>query len=116
MSNFVSKIVSIIKGDDAEAIAKKIQKKAQAGIKAQIAVKEAHTLVVEEKVEAAQEDADMALVNYGNSITNNDSYIENLLRTNQAVESAKKALERHNSELEFLKAKLAEISDVTPAA
>ena len=107
---FVQRVVNFLKSDDAESIAKGIQKKGNAVLKAQIAAKEAHTLNLEEALDSANESKEAAVINYGKSITYNDSYVEGILRTAQAVELAQENLTDHLESIETLKAALKEVN------
>lgn len=107
---FVDLVIALIKGDDAEVKAIKIQKKAIATLKAQIAVKKAHTLNLEEKVEGAQEVLSMARINSGKVITDGEEYISNLLRANKGLKFAEEAMQNHLGIISFLECELKEIS------
>lgn len=111
ISTFVSLIVALITGDDAEVTAIKIQRKAKASLTAQIAVKTAITLDLEQAVETAEENLALARVNNGELITNNEDYVRNLFRKNDALEKAVDVLDAHLEDIEFLKAQL-EIVDL----
>lgn len=110
LKGFVAMVVAILTGDDAEVTALKIQKKGKAALKAQIAVKEAATLELEEQVEVAQEALELARVNRGEVITNNNTYISNLLGRRRDLEAAEKNLEVHLETIEFLKKELEIVS------
>lgn len=107
---FLERVVAIIKGDDPEAIGKKIQKRAKAALSAQIAAKEAHTLILEEQLENAKEAQERAVTNSGNLIDNNDSYVLDILRTIRDVVNAEEKLEDHLQDIETLKASLKDVS------
>ena len=107
---FVQRVVDFLKSDDAESLAKGIQKKANAVLKAQIAAKEAHTLNLEEILDTANEKAAAAVINNGVSITDNDYYISNILRTEANVKEAEENLAHHLESIEVLKAALIEVN------
>lgn len=102
ISNFVKLVVAVIQGDDAKVKALKIQKKAAAGLAAQIAVKKAKTLELEDTLEQAEESLATARINGGKEITDSSAYISTLLSTNRSVKEAKEALDHHNGVVEFL--------------
>ena len=110
MNNFLKTIVALIEGDDAKVLALKIQKKAKAAFTAQVAVKQAFTLSLEENVENAQESLQNALVNKGYQITDTDDYLITILSKRRHVEEAQKELDGHLETVAFLQEQLAEIS------
>ena len=107
---FLDRVVSIIKGDDPESIGKKIQKRAVAALTAQIAAKEAHTLILEEALENAKENQEKALLNSGNLITNNDGYVLGILRASRDTEEAEEKLADHKQDIDALKASLKDVN------
>ena len=106
-SKFLALAVAMITGDDAKVTSLKIQKKAVAGLRAQIAVKEAKTLSLEDDVETAQEELAKARVNNGQLITNGDTYIITLLTANSLLKEKEATLQSHNDVVAFLKEELA---------
>tara|TARA_R110000850_G_scaffold90138_4_gene192373 strand:+ start:5521 stop:5868 length:348 start_codon:yes stop_codon:yes gene_type:complete len=106
VSNFVALVVALIQGDDAQLQAIKIQKKAKAALTSQIAVKEAHTLTLEDSVDAAEEAMAKVRVNGGKPIINMDNYISSLLSANRFLSSQKEALTFHEEVIDFLKTEL----------
>lgn len=108
-SNFVKIIVALIKGDDAEVTALKIQKKAVAALKAQIAVKEATTLELEDNVDLARTELDTARVNKGAEITNNKDYIKSLLETRADLLAKEEILADHLAIVSFLREELQKV-------
>ena len=109
-SKFLALAVAMITGDDAKAKSLKIQKKAVAGLRAQIAVKEAKTLTLEDNVESAQEGLEKARVNDGQLISNSDDYIMNLMTANGILEIQENTLKSHEDVVAFLKGELAIVS------
>ena len=106
--NFLKLAVAIITGDDAEAKAIKIQSKAKAAIKAQIAVKQAEILDLEENLQTAKENLEKALANNGNLIDadGKERYITGLFSANEKLERAQKALDATNGDVTFLEIRL----------
>jgi hypothetical protein len=84
ISNFVNTVIAIIKGDDAEVIGLKIQKRAVAVLTAQIAVKVCRTLSLEGIEDLAEDNLNKARVNNGTLIVNDDQYIQNYLTLNSS--------------------------------
>lgn len=107
VSAFVSLLVATIKGDDAKVTAIKIQKKAKAFLKSQIAVKQAHTLSLEEHVEEAKEYLTRVRSNDGHLIEKGDSYISSLLSSNRTVKAKEEILKAHVDNISFLEDQLA---------
>lgn len=107
VSQFVKLVVAVIKGDDAEATAIKIQRKGSAAIKAQIAIKQAEMLNLEENLESAQEAQHQARINKGELITDsNEAYIRRLIDADDKVVEAQDAIEALGGEIEFLQKEL----------
>lgn len=106
LSVFVALVVATLKGDEAEATGLKIQKRASAAIRAQIAAKEAKTLELEDTVDSAKEALEKAFINSGNLIDNNAEYIRVLLVANRTVKEAEEALANHKEEIVFLSTQL----------
>lgn len=106
VKNFVALVVAMIKGDDAKATAIKIQKKATMGLTAQIAVKDAVTLELEENVESAVEALNSARANNGELIKDTSEYIVTLLTRKKEVTKAKEALASHQAVIDSLKEEL----------
>jgi len=102
ISNFVKLVVATLKGDDAEVLGLKIQKRAIAAIRAQIAAKEAKTLELEDAVDFAKDALVSARMNGGVVIENNSTYIQLLMRANVSLQEAEEALADHKADIEFL--------------
>ena len=106
LSLFVSYVIALLKGDDAEAIGIKIQTKAISILTAQIAVKTCHTLTLEENVENAEKELSVARVNGGDLITDNTAYVRTLLTRAQERDVAIEALNDHKKDIAFLETEL----------
>lgn len=106
VSLFFKLILAVIKGDDAEATAIKIQKKAIAALTAQIAAKVYHTLTLEDLLEAAEVELGVARVNGGDLITDNDKYIRVLLTRKMEFDTAVENLNTHKKTIKFLEEEL----------
>jgi hypothetical protein len=107
LPTFVKLLIATIKGDDAEVTAIKIQKKAKMFLKAQIAVKEAHTLALEAEVEEAIERLVKVRTNGGDLITDGENYVCSLLAYNRTVIEKEGTLEKHLKNITFLEEQLA---------
>lgn len=110
VKSFVELFIAKITGDDAKAVAIKNQKKATAIFKAEIARREAVLFQFEENVETAQEDVEDALINNGESIADNQSYLNNNVEAELRLEAAKEELKEEKAIIAFLKKKLEFIS------
>lgn len=106
VSLFVKLALAIIKGDDAQAIAIKIQRSAIAALTAQIAAKVYHTLVLEDELEKTEEAFISARVNGGEKIIDTSLYIRNLLTARRNKTLALEALDYHKEEIKFLEEEL----------
>lgn len=111
MKNAVRLIVALIKGDDAEAKALKNLAKFDSYLKAEIALKNAHRLDLEQNVTDAKEKAALALVNKGEDNFTRESYINGLIKAEDAIAIAKEALQDHDDVVKLLKRKLAELDE-----
>lgn len=107
---FIDLVIAIIKGDDAEVLAIKIQKKAVATLRAQIAVKEAHTLHLEDLVDSCQEVLNKSRINSGKLITSGEDYILSLMVAEKDLKESISVLEAHKEDIKFLEGELASVS------
>lgn len=106
ISLFIDLALAVIKGDDAEATAIKIQRTSIAVLTAQIAAKVLHTMMLEENILAAKEKLQEARVNSGSLIADHTTFVKNLLITNQKLKEAEDILAAHKEEVAFLQAEL----------
>ena len=102
MKSFVKEVVSILKGDDAEATGQKILRQADSALKTQIASLTGDTIALEDAVEDAKENLRLARVNNGVLITDRNQYIRNLLSAKNGLTNAEEALEAHAEKIAFL--------------
>jgi formylmethanofuran:tetrahydromethanopterin formyltransferase len=103
---FVKEVVARIKGDDAEAKASKIARKAISAIDVQIATLKGKVVEAEVNVESKEESLKAAL--YPTEVfSNNQIYCENIRRANEAFEAAKDELEDLNASIKFFEGVLA---------
>lgn len=110
VKTFIELAVAIIKGDDAEAKAIKIQQRAKRNLEAQLAGYNLSKNTAEDDLEMAKENYDNALVNNGELITDNDAYLDNLVAAHDKVETAQSALDVINDNINMFNTALARIS------
>ena len=101
--SFVKEIISLLKGDDAEATAQKVLRQADSAFKTQIASLTGDTIALEDKLEDAKEALRLARLNNGQLINDRNSYVSSLLRAQNNLIDAEEALEAHNNKLQFLR-------------
>jgi hypothetical protein len=106
VTNFVKLAIAIITGDDATAVALKIQKKAAATLRAQIAVKSARTLELEEVLESAQTNSANAVVNNGALIASGEAFVSTLMSCKNSLNAAQDTLDAHTETIAFLESQL----------
>jgi hypothetical protein len=105
ISNFVNTVIAIIKGDDAEVIGLKIQKRA-CGTYCSNCCKVCRTLSLEGIEDLAEDNLNKARVNNGTLIVNDDQYIQKLLDAKFKFDQAASDLSDHKQDIEFLKKSL----------
>lgn len=109
LNSFVKEFVAIIKGDDAEVRGQKNWRKAESGLKVQIASLNGDLIAKEDKVTTAQENLDKARVNFGNDIDDRDSYISGLITYQERLVKAEKELKAHQDTITFLEGEYAKL-------
>lgn len=89
---FIKEVVSRLKGDDSEALASKIARKALSAVEGQLAALKAKQVDLENSLEDAQEALNNA--KYPTEIfTSNQNYIENIKRAQERYDAAFDELE-----------------------
>lgn len=106
VKSFVKSFLAIVTGDSNMAQAEKGFRQASSALKTQISSLGGDTITFEDAVETAQEAKANARVGNGQPITDRNTYVENLLRADNNVVSAQKALETHKKKIAFLEAEL----------
>lgn len=101
--SFVKEIISLLKGDDAEATGQRILRQADSAFKTQIASLTGDTIALEDRLEDAKEALRLARLNSGQLIGDRNYYIKNLLQAQNVIVDAEEALEAHNNKLQFLR-------------
>jgi hypothetical protein len=104
MKSFVKQFVSIVKGNDAEALAQKALRQADSALKSQIASLVGDTVNFEDRLEEAKEAQVSARVNHGKPITNRESYVRDLISAKNNVTLAEENLKEHKEKIAFLEA------------
>ena len=102
LNAFVKEFKAIIVGDDAEALGFKNWRKAESGLKVQIAALNGDIIAKEDALENAQENLVKARVNYGKEISDRDAYISNLIEAKENLKQAEKQLAAHKETIAFL--------------
>jgi hypothetical protein len=103
---FVKQFVALVKGDEAEATAAKVQRKAEAAIEARLAALKGHLVDAEQKVSDSEEALTAARMNNGKQIDNREYYVDNLINTTQQIEKAKADLDNIKETIAMLTAEL----------
>ena len=102
LNAFVKEFKAIIVGDDAEALGFKNWRKAESGLKVQIAALNGDIIAKEDALENAQENLVKARVNYGKEISDRDAYIASLIKAKEGLKAAEKQLSAHKDTIAFL--------------
>jgi hypothetical protein len=100
--SFIKSFVAAIKGDDAEAQAAKVWRQAESGLTMHIASLKGDLIRKEDAVTDAQEALDSARINGGESITDRDQYVSNLISAKERLTRNEKELEAHQKTITFL--------------
>lgn len=99
-SKFAKEVVSRIKGDDAEVLASKIERKAKSALRSQINSLEARKVDLEQ----SKEDADLGLENTiytDKAIVNGEDYIKGIKYAQERLDLAASNLEAVEEAIEF---------------
>lgn len=92
-TNFVKTVIARLKGDDAEVLALKIERKANSALKGQLAALEAKVVDLENIV-ADREDALNNAIYPSQLFTDNSSYISSIQRAQASLDEAKENLQQ----------------------
>jgi hypothetical protein len=106
VKSFVKQFISTVKGDEVGVQAEKCFRAASSALNTQISSLGGDTIQLEDKVTDAKEAHTSARINNGQSITNRNTYVENLLTSKNNVTIAEKNLKSHIEKIDFLKAEL----------
>lgn len=107
MNSFIKLMIAYLAGDSSEAKAIRIQRRAAAILKCEIAATESQILKDEEAVISAEEALHFQTLNQGNAEINEDIYIRALIEAHNAQVKVKNQLKENQKKLEFLKDRLA---------
>lgn len=112
IKSFVKGYLALVKGDNETAQAEKSFRYAKSALTSQISKMEGDIIAKEEKLTDAKEYADKALLGHGSPLTEytRDNYVSDLIKSEENVKSAQKALDQHKGTIDFLKEKLAKIT------
>ena len=108
-NSFIEDVKSLLEGENADAVASKIQRQAVSALSAQVACYTGDVVALEDAVEEAKEQLKKAKVNYAKPITDRVAYVENFVDAKNKLLEAETALEEHKATLEFLKEELESI-------
>ena len=104
-SLFVKQVVALLKGDDTEALANKIARRAISAVEVQIASLKGKIVEAEGEVETATERLHKAT--YPTQMfTDGASYCSGIIRAQEALDRTKEALENLNETLKFWETQL----------
>lgn len=91
VKSFIKQFVAVVNGDNAEALAQKTYRQADAHLESEIAVQKGKLVDKVTAVEVAEEDVQLARVNHGKPISNRESYLQSLKSAKEALLDAKEA-------------------------
>lgn len=92
VSNFVSQIISRLKGDDAEVIALKNERKADSALQSQIQALKSKLVDDESALDDAKESFENSIYPT-DKITHNQSYVDGIARHQKNVDNAQETLD-----------------------
>lgn len=100
VKSFVNEVMARLKGDDDKVVAERNYRKANSAIKGQISGLDAKKVDAEVALEEAQDK--LAAAKYPTKLINdNSNYVRNIVERQEAVDSAKEALENINESLSY---------------
>ena len=100
VTNFVKTVVARLKGDDAEVLALKIERKANSALKGQLAALEAKVVDLENIVSDKEEALSNAI--YPSTLfTDNSAYISSIQRAQTSLDDAKANLQQVVESIEY---------------
>lgn len=102
LNSFQKQFIAFVKGDDAEALSQKVWRQAESGLKVQIAALSGDLIRKEDKVASAEEKLAGSLVNFGKTIEDRDSYVQNLIQAKEELIQAEEDLQNHKDTICFL--------------
>ena len=111
IKSFIKQFVAAVQGDTSEVLAQKNYRKATSALEVQIAVANGELVNKEQAVETAQEDLQAAIINKGITITDGDSYVQNLLNAQNNLTIKETELKKHIAKTDFLKLTLSSLNE-----
>jgi DNA repair exonuclease SbcCD ATPase subunit len=90
---FIKQFVAMVKGDEAEAIAAKVQRKAIAALDSELANLKGELVDKEQALEDANENLSKAILNNGNEISDRKYYVQGLIKAKAQITEAQDSLE-----------------------
>jgi epoxyqueuosine reductase QueG len=109
-SKFVASVVALLKGDNAEQTAVKIQSQMTLGFDTQLALKKGERADLENTVEQAKTAVSVALANGGKEVRNRPQAIGAYLQAKDALEDAEARLAHLDKEVKWLEEGKAEVN------
>jgi len=107
LTTFEKQVISTINGDDSQAFAEKLWKRAQSLYSAAIPAEKAKLYNFTEAVENAQEKLNNARINNAKAIANGETFISNVLEAHVALEDAQENLALQEKKILILEKELA---------
>lgn len=106
MMSYIKQFIHLAKGEDAEALAIKVQRSAKSALQTRLHNEEGNLYELEEKVEKAKENLTKARMNNLVAIEDRSSYVSNLISARNSLTQAEEALENKKLLLTVLKEEL----------
>ena len=110
-SKFVKSLVAFCEGDDVEAKARRIQRRAQSLVTMAVSSKDNDILKAEDEITLAKEKLEEAIYNNGKLDFNEKTYVENIVKAKNALTDAEEQLESEKDTLAYLKEVLAQVTE-----
>ena len=99
-SKFCKTVAALIKGDDAALVAIKVEKKAKAAFKQQIAALETKILEIQEQLDDARENFKLA-VHVTTPISDTQAYLQSIVTADEAQQTLEEELATIQASLDF---------------
>lgn len=109
-SKFVASVIGLLKGDNAEQTAVKIQSQMSLGFDMQLALKDGERADLADRVDQAEQAVARALANNGKPVSNRSATIGEYFAAKDALETAKEDLAQVDKEIKWLEEGKAEVN------
>lgn len=109
-SKFLTSVTQLLKGDNAEQTATKIQSQMSLGIDMQLALKDGERADLADRVDQAEQAVFRALANNGKTVSNRSAAIGAYFTAKDALEVAEEALAQCDKEIGWLNEAKAEVN------